>query len=380
MYKANSDPYPLPEGQLLAWVNSQPGMTYTFSKQEERFIHTFLGGQLAIRLGLEPEQVIGRALEQFVPDTLAKSLLPNYELAWSGKSALFVAELNGIYFQAALQPVFIDGEVVQVTATAVETQSRPSASAAPERELPKSGVFISGEHAIHEAETEKLFTEEMIRRSDKLSALGQMAAGIAHEIRNPLTALKGFVQLLKSQSPNHPIYFEIMLSELERINFIVTEFMRMAKPQTESFQHRDLAVITENIVSFMSAQAILYNIEIKMVLEPSLPLIYCDENQLKQVFINVLKNAIEAMSGGGVIEFRIKRQPGAKLKIEISDQGPGIPEDQIALLGSPFFTTKEGGTGLGLMVSYQIIENHNGKLYITSEAHSGATVHIELPE
>jgi two-component system, sporulation sensor kinase A len=227
--------------------------------------------------------------------------------------------------------------------------------------------------------TEKKRTEEMFRRSDKLSALGQMAAGIAHEIRNPLTSLKGFVQLLRSQVPKHPEYFEIMLSELDRINQIVTEFMKIAKPQTTVFQQKDMSEIVDSIVALMNSQAILHNIEIRVALEPALPVIYCDENQLKQVFINVLKNAMEAMQHGGSIQIRARVWNERAIEVLIIDQGPGIPEAYLAKLGDPFFTTKETGTGLGLMVCYQIIEAHQGTFQISSEMGKGTQVQIRLP-
>ncbi|MDQ1912799.1 PAS domain S-box protein [Paenibacillus sp. GD4] len=227
--------------------------------------------------------------------------------------------------------------------------------------------------------TERKKTEELIRRSDKLSALGQMAAGIAHEIRNPLTSLKGFVQLLRSQSSGHPEYYEIMLSELDRINEIVTEFMKIAKPQTAHFEKKNLVETLEHIVALMNSQAILHNTEIIMYSEGTVPLIYCDENQLKQVFINILKNAIEAMPRGGTITVFIRPISEGEIDIQITDQGGGIPESFLAKLGDPFFTTKESGTGLGLMVCYQIIEAHHGHIDISSELGQGTTVRIRLP-
>ncbi|TVY00351.1 PAS domain-containing sensor histidine kinase [Paenibacillus cremeus] len=227
--------------------------------------------------------------------------------------------------------------------------------------------------------TEKKKTEEMLRRSDKLSALGQMAAGIAHEIRNPLTSLKGFVQLMKAQKPDRPEYLDIMLTELDRINFIVSEFMKIAKPQPTDFSFKHVGTIAADIVSLMQSQAILHKTQITLNIKDELPPILCDENHLKQVLLNVLKNAIEAMPQGGEIVIELSLEPGGQVKISITDQGPGIPEKYLSKLGDPFFTTKESGTGLGLMVCYQIIEAHKGTMHITSKQGVGTTVHICLP-
>jgi PAS domain S-box-containing protein len=220
--------------------------------------------------------------------------------------------------------------------------------------------------------------EEFLRKTDKLSAVGQLAAGVAHEIRNPLTALKGFTQLLKLKHEDNIAYCEIMLTELERINFIVNEFMQLSRPQVANFKQHHLKVLIDNIISLLDAQAILNNVQIIIELEENIPSIYCDENQLKQVFINIMKNAIEAMPNGGNLIIQSKVQNN-KILVRFKDQGCGISSEQIPKLGEPFFTTKEKGTGLGLMVSYNIIEVHKGTMFIESELGQGTTINIILP-
>ncbi|MFC4769558.1 PAS domain S-box protein [Effusibacillus consociatus] len=227
--------------------------------------------------------------------------------------------------------------------------------------------------------TEHKKTEELLRKSDKLSVVGELAAGVAHEIRNPLTALKGFVQLLQAKIDDNEKYFTIMLSELERIELIVNEFLVLAKPQAMNFQQKDVRVLLRSIVALLETQAILNNVQIKNSFEPDIPLIKCEENQLKQVFLNVLKNSIEAMPHGGNIEIRIQMQEQDKVLIRFIDQGCGIPEERIQRLGEPFYTTKEKGTGLGLMISYKIIEAHKGSIQIESELNKGTCVNIVLP-
>lgn len=221
--------------------------------------------------------------------------------------------------------------------------------------------------------------EEMLVRSEKLSLIGQLAAGVAHEIRNPLTALKGFTQLLKSKYSDSSHYFDIMAGEIDRINLIVNEFMTLAKPHFSKFSNGRIECILQSVLSILDTQAILFNIEIRVDLEPGLPSVYCDENQLKQVFLNIIKNAFEAMLGGGVVEITVKRISAEYICIRIHDEGPGIPEHLIAQIGEPFVTTKEKGTGLGLMISSRIIETHNGTLQIFSKKNEGTTIEITLP-
>ncbi|MFD2371921.1 ATP-binding protein [Brevibacillus sp. GCM10020057] len=226
--------------------------------------------------------------------------------------------------------------------------------------------------------SEVVETKELLRQSDKLSAIGQLAAGIAHEIRNPLTSLRGFVQLLQSSLAD-PRYCEIMLAELDRINFIVSELLVLAKPKTMKFEDKNPALIIQNVVSLLESQANMNNILFHVNLDADLPDITCDENQLKQVFINVCKNAIEALPQGGEVFLEGEQVSPVCIHIRIRDTGCGIEPSRIPRLGEPFYTTKEKGTGLGLMISQRILEDHGGSLSIESEQGKGTTVHITLP-
>lgn len=226
--------------------------------------------------------------------------------------------------------------------------------------------------------TERKMAEELLRKSDKLSIVGQLAAGVAHEIRNPLTALRGFTQLLQTGRMKEE-YISIMLSELDRIELIVNEFLLLAKPQAVIYKQRDVRALLRNIVALLEAQAIMNNIQIKTKFHDHVPLINCEENQLKQVFINVLKNAIEAMPTGGTIDIQVFYEAAGEVMIRFIDEGNGIPEERISRLGEPFYTTKEKGTGLGLMISYKIIQEHQGHIQIISKINRGTIVEIRLP-
>ncbi|MGA4721839.1 PAS domain S-box protein [Fictibacillus nanhaiensis] len=226
--------------------------------------------------------------------------------------------------------------------------------------------------------TERKKTEEMLRKSDKLSVLGQLAAGVAHEIRNPLTSIRGFLQLLQSRASENEDYYEIMLSEIDRINSIVGEFMLLAKPQAMNFVQTDLRQLLRHVISILDTQAILTNVQIYFESEPDLPEIWCVDNQIKQVFVNMLKNAIEAMPTGGSVHIHLKKEGGYVIASFI-DHGCGISEERLPTLGEPFYTTKEKGTGLGLMICYKIVENHHGKILINSKIDEGTTFSILLP-
>lgn len=243
--------------------------------------------------------------------------------------------------------------------------------------IPDAKGDMDGWSLIARDITEKKRTEELLLQQEKLSIAGQLAAGVAHEIRNPFTSLKGFLQLSKTKIDQK--HYEIMQSELNRINDIIDDFLQLAKPQTIKFQLTDLHAIIEDIVAISETQAILSNILIIQNLDDQIPFITCEPNQIKQVLINILKNAIEAMPDGGTILLQMKHENEEQLLIRIQDEGVGISEERIPKLGEPFYTTKDHGTGLGLMICYKIIDHHKGRIEINSELQKGTTVDIILP-
>lgn len=227
--------------------------------------------------------------------------------------------------------------------------------------------------------TEHNKMEELLRRSEKLTMVGQLAAGVAHEIRNPLTTLRGFLQMQQRAKMINQSHTDIMLSELDRINLIVSEFLILAKPQAVSFQVRDVRFTLGDVISLLDSEAHLHNIEFKSYFSQDPVLIHCEENQLKQVFINVLKNAMEAMPAGGKITLRLDGEDQRDAVITVADEGEGISKERLQKIGEPFYTNKEKGTGLGLMVTQRIIEAHMGTLAIDSELGQGTVVTITLP-
>jgi len=226
--------------------------------------------------------------------------------------------------------------------------------------------------------TQKKETEELLRKSDKLTIVGQLAAGVAHEVRNPLTVLKGFAQILRSEDQDNR-YFELMLSEVERIESIIGEFLMLAKPQMVKFYEADLNVLTSEVASLMETKAIMNGIQLQVRLPTEPSFILCDANQIKQMLVNLMQNAIESMSDGGKLRVVLERKEPYNVTLTVEDDGCGIPEERLARLGEPFYSSKEKGTGLGLMISYQIIQKHRGRVKVISKVNEGTVFEVVLP-
>jgi PAS domain S-box-containing protein len=213
--------------------------------------------------------------------------------------------------------------------------------------------------------------------SEKQAAAGQLAAGIAHEIRNPITAIKGFLQLIMGEHKGEKTYFRIVESEINRVETILKELMVLAKPTKINYKKLDIRFLLDKVLTLMESQTLLKNIEVIKNFQALEVSIIGDENQMKQVFINYIKNAIEAMKDGGkLIVEGIHLNEG--VHIRIIDHGSGIPPEILRRINEPFFTTKEQGTGLGMLISNEIIEEHKGKLNIISNT-EGTCIEVILP-
>lgn len=220
---------------------------------------------------------------------------------------------------------------------------------------------------------------EEIRNKEKLAFLGQMATSVGHEIRNPLSALKGFTQLQQERDTSENTFYPIMIQEIDRINSIVDDLMILGKPKSPNFKSHEINIILDYVTSVSNQLAESYGTKILVNHCEDLPKIDCDEKQMKQVFINIIKNAIESMPSGGVVEVSCSLKEKGKLKIIVQDQGCGIDADKVKKLGEPFYTTKQDGTGLGLLVTKKIIDDHQGKIHFESQIGIGTKVTITLP-
>lgn len=229
--------------------------------------------------------------------------------------------------------------------------------------------------------TKRKLEEEQLIKSEKLAVVGQLAAGVAHEIRNPLTSIKGFLKLIETRIEHDEktsSYFEIMTSELIRIEDIIKEFLLFAKPQVPKFELVDVTQLVNEIVQLLQTQAIMHGVDLITKIDSPLPPLRCDKNLMKQVLINIIQNSLDASSSGELIIIQVANI-GQHIQFKIIDRGCGISEDRIEHLGEPFYSTKEKGTGLGLMICHQIIEKHQGEIHFRSSESNGTVVEVTLP-
>ncbi|MGP7817800.1 ATP-binding protein [Niallia sp. 01092] len=238
---------------------------------------------------------------------------------------------------------------------------------------------VNGRAVIIRDITEKKQAQELLVKAEKLSIAGELAAGIAHEIRNPVTAIKGFLQLMEQAEEKNKVYYEIMEAEIERIELILSELLILSKPQAVHFEWTNIYELIQDTVILLEAEAIMKNVQIDLEIESDKFFINCEKNQIKQVCINFIKNAIEAMKNGGKLTIQLKKTNAQEVLIVFIDEGCGIPDYVLSKLGQPFYTTKEKGTGLGFMVSKKIIENHKGTVSISSQENIGTTIVVKIP-
>ncbi|WP_066297187.1 EAL domain-containing protein [Bacillus sp. FJAT-29937] len=460
--------------ELAETVRQQQGMIFKFTKKNGKFIHTLCDGELLYRMGLVPEQIIGRELSDFLPYHFAEVKGQYYQRAWDGENNVtYECEVNKVECIVSLRPILRDRQVVEVIGSCVDITEMKQVKEAlkqsesnyqlitenmtdlvtvcdangrivyaspshkkvlgfiPTEEEPskeKSWVHPDDiphlEKQYNQIVTSKKFgqiefrvrhqdgywfyveaqfnpvienngelesiivvgrdiserkkVDEFIQKKEMLSVIGQLAAGIAHEIRNPLTAVKGFLQMLQ-QELDKTKYIDIMLSEIHDIEKVIKEFITLAKPQAIQTLETNLQDLIQKVVTLISAQAILKNIKIVQKIDPELPLIYCDNYQIKQLLINIFQNSIQAMDNGGHITIRATWDGLEQIKIRVIDQGCGIPKDRMKRIFEPFYSTKEKGTGIGLMICHKIIQDHGGTIHIDSELNKGTTIDIVLP-
>lgn len=219
----------------------------------------------------------------------------------------------------------------------------------------------------------KQLKEEMLRL-DRLNLIGEMAAGIGHEIRNPMTTVRGFLQLLgaKKECAGYKEFFDLMIDELDRANAIITEYLSLAKNKTIELKEKNLNSIVESLFPIIQADAMLSDKSIVLDLG-DIPDILLDEKEIRQLILNLARNGLEAMSPGGTLTIRTYQQ-GDKVAIEVQDKGQGIPPEALKKLGTPFYTTKDNGTGLGLAVCYSIATRHKANIEVQTD--SGGTIFV----
>jgi signal transduction histidine kinase len=243
--------------------------------------------------------------------------------------------------------------------------------------LPQASIAI--ENAL-------LFREQRERlrrmsRADKLATVGELAAGAAHEIRNPLTAIRSSLQYLASKTDEETAsrLLATALQETERIDGIVSAMLSFSRPSEIVWESLELRGILEESLELVSFQARTQKVEVETEIGAAPMAVRGDRAQLKQLFLNVLLNAIQAMPGGGRLSVEALAKDGRKAVVSVADTGEGIPEESLDRIFDPFFTTKKGGTGLGLSICYSIVKAHQGEIEVRSKAGQGTVLRISLP-
>ncbi|HEY3303548.1 MAG TPA: ATP-binding protein [Candidatus Binatia bacterium] len=229
-------------------------------------------------------------------------------------------------------------------------------------------------------------SQSIIRRADRLSSLGMLTAGLAHEIRNPLVAIRTFTQLLPERYQDQEfreLFQSLAMKEVDRICGLVNDLLSFARPSTPNMSAQDINEIVGNIARILQSQAKEKDVKIGLHMAPRLPKIFIDKEQIKQVCMNLILNAIQSIESGGSVEIgtHLFGENGAKrfVQIEVRDTGIGIPEKDLENIFNPFFTTKKDGSGLGLSISHQIIKEHGGYMVVESEVGRGTSFFIRLP-
>ncbi|MBN2874838.1 MAG: PAS domain-containing sensor histidine kinase, partial [Spirochaetales bacterium] len=237
---------------------------------------------------------------------------------------------------------------------------------------------------IHvEETTDKRRREARLRRAESLASLTTLAAGVAHEIKNPLGSISIHVQLMRKllgDSAQEPLYryIDIVTEEIDRLNKIVLDFLFAVRPMDIAPINDDANTLLRELVEFMRVEVENAGINLQVAYGKSIPLVPFDKRYLKQALLNLVKNAIAAMQGGGILSLSTTSTT-EELRIIVQDSGTGIPEDKIGKIFEPYFTTKENGTGLGLTLTYKIIKEHGGDVTVTSKPGQGSTFTVVLP-
>ncbi|MDD3364362.1 MAG: AAA family ATPase [Syntrophomonas sp.] len=224
--------------------------------------------------------------------------------------------------------------------------------------------------------TERKKMEQEMARLDRLNMVGEMAASIGHEIRNPMTSVRGFLQMFEDKYSEDKEFLDLMIEELDRANAIITEFLSLAKNKLVELIPQKLNPILKNILPLILATATIQDKSIKLEME-HVPNLLLDEKEIRQLILNLVHNGLEAMAPGGTIIIRTFTE-GENVILSIQDQGSGVDPEVLDKLGTPFFTTKEQGTGLGLAVCYGIAKRHNARIDIKTSS-IGTTFFVQFP-
>ncbi|MDP4103433.1 MAG: ATP-binding protein [Bacillota bacterium] len=343
------------KNELKTIIQQQQALILRIDKVDGEFIYTLCDGQLISQLGYTPDELIGKRPQDLFLKETADMINHHFQLSWdSQEKEVFdffdPTNVYEIFWLTIVSPLIENGQTTSLLVYAVDILERKKA-------------------------------EESMMKTEKLALIGELAAGIGHELRNPLTAIRGFIQLMReNKEAIKDEFLDIIDAELESLNHIAGELMILAKPQVHNFVRLNIVQLLDEVVFLMEPEAFRQGVKIAKHYESPFMPIFGEKYQLKQVFINLIKNAMDALNRGPNGEISIKcKQSGNETIVSVSDNGCGIPKEVLDKIGEPFYTTKEKGNGLGLLVSYRIIKNHTGTIECHSEVGKGTSFIIHFP-
>jgi two-component system NtrC family sensor kinase len=360
-------------------------------KKMAHFISTLLGGQLQITLITFSSLVAALtvALNTVVIAQVAQDYLADAEPAFLGliqvlnERMILIALIPGCL--VAIIAVPIARIIIRPVAELVEAHRRLAQGDMTVRvQTHGSGeLAVLGQSFNSMVETLHKTQQELLHK-EKLASMGQLAAGVAHEINNPLGTILLFSEALYKETPQDAPQrndLKMIINETTRCKNIVADLLNFSRQQEVLAQETDVHALLEQVIEEVAHQPSFEGVQIVRQFSPSLPIIQADAAQLQQVFINLLNNGAEAMEGGGTLTLTTRPLDNQWVEIKVSDTGCGIPEENVGKLFTPFFTTKPPGkgTGLGLSIVYGIIKMHRGQITVQSEVGKGTTFTVTLP-
>lgn len=389
--------YCIVNATLIDPENPQEGIVFVFTDISEREKHA-----RALRESEEKYRTLVESSDNIIFTVNREFMVMTSNRVmekWLGQS---ITNINGRHIQEILPPELADlfsQELEQVFSKENGSRFESSTGCGEERQWYVTILSPVKNHAqeivhvlviIQDITSLKSAEEALLRQEvaqaihQRLAALGQVAAGMAHEIRNPLTAVKGFCQLLRGrmQEQSSLDYLQVVLEEIDRIDNILTEFLQFARPLPPKREWVCLNSLIQNVGMLVEAQCQVNNIVVRCKVDPLLPGLMIDRGQIQQVVLNLVQNAIRAMTNTAKKELNISTSYFHKIEqvvITVEDTGIGIPNHHMEQLGTPFFTTWDDGHGLGLSVSYRLIEAHDGRIEISSEPGRGSKFMVFLP-
>lgn len=224
-------------------------------------------------------------------------------------------------------------------------------------------------------------TFERLRLVDRLSALGALSAGMAHEIKNPLGSITGSIEILESAVPEHDErreFVTILKKEIQRLSRIVSDHLDLVRREAPRREPQDLGRIVGSVVELTRKEAAKKGVELSLTIGDDLPTVAVDGQQVHQAILNLVINAVQAQADGGRVALEVRRS-GERLSVWVEDDGPGLDDESLTRAFEPFYTTKAGGTGLGLSIAFQIADQHGGDLRVENSRSGGARFCFEIP-